>query len=389
MPPGYITVDQLLAIVGATLQAVTGALVVLMSMSEWGRTRRAAYKYLGWAFSLAVLQHVASALAQSWEGSPLVRLSLPVWLHFLEGCFLVLLTYAIAVHERSRTQELKRVSRRLFEINLLLALVLQLLWHNAGRADASLTFPGYWGHQLYMVWELFLLGVGTYLTTVLRPDIRVGPALILLGLGKSLALANLHFWDSQIIWLSMGEWAAGAVASVILLVAAHFGIVTETFTDSLTRLYNRRYFMNRMPQEWDRAHRRGTSIVILVMDLDHFKRYNDTAGHVAGDALLRGVARVLNRQLRPYDLLCRWGGEEFIALLPDTDAEHGVLIAERLRQAVSDSYGQTGKRAPVTISIGVAAWPETEGDWRDVIQGADAALYRAKERRNRVCLHVP
>ncbi len=392
MDPGLFTVDQLLAILGATLQAVTALLVALMSYSEWTRTRRPAYKILGGAFALDVLLHVAGAALPSFSrGSmgALARLSVPIVLHFLEGCFLVLLTQAMAVHDRTRSREVRRVTTWLFEINVVIAVVVQVVWYYVARPDPTSSFGHYWGERVLTGWELLLLGLGTYLSFVLRTDIRVAPALMVMALGKVAYLANLLVWDGSVLWLSLINWTAGAVASVMLLAATHFGIIAETFTDPLTRLHNRRYFMTRAPLEWDRARRRGGYLTILVMDLDHFKRYNDTEGHVAGDHVLRGVARVLNRHLRPYDLLCRWGGEEFIALLPDTDAETGVVVAERLRLAVADAFGGADKRSPVTVSVGVAAWPDTDGDWRDVIQGADEALYRAKQWRNRVALYVP
>lgn len=387
-----ISLDELMTIVGAVIRSLTGLLVVLMGMSEWARTRREAFKYLGWGFALLVVQQATLATSPYWT-SPAAqrfsRLGTPVFVHLLEGLFLILLSHSMAVHERARSRELRRVTRRLFGLHILLSAVLQGVWVWQAAQNPGLSFATFWGATLLTAWELFLLALSTYLALALKPEIRVLPALWLLLVGKLATLSNLIYWDGGVVWLSMIGWGLGGTAAVLLLAAAHFGIVTETFTDPLTRLHNRRYFSNRITEEFDRALRRGAPISILVLDLDHFKRFNDTQGHVAGDTLLKGVARLLNRNLRPYDVLCRWGGEEFIAMLPDTSSEMAGRVAERLRQAMADVYGGPDKKPPVTISIGVAAWPDVQGDWRHVVEAADGALYQAKTWRNRVFIHVP
>lgn len=387
-----ISLDELMTIVGAVIRSLTGLLVVLMGMSEWARTRREAFKFLGWGFALLVVQQATLATAPYWT-SPAAqrfsRLGTPILIHILEGLFLILLSHSMAVHERGRARELRRVTRRLFGIHIVLNAALQGVWVWQATQNPDLSFSGFWAGSVLTAWELLLLALATYLAVMLRPEIRVLPALGLLLVGKFAGLATLLIWDGSMVWLNMLEWATGGTAAVLLLAAAHFGIVTETFTDPLTRLHNRRYFANRITEEYDRALRRGAPISILVLDLDHFKRFNDTQGHVAGDTLLKGVSRLLNRSLRPYDVLCRWGGEEFIAMLPDTSSELASRVAERLRQAVADVYGGPDKKPPVTISIGVAAWPDVQGDWRHVVESADEALYQAKTWRNRVVVYVP
>jgi two-component system cell cycle response regulator len=159
-------------------------------------------------------------------------------------------------------------------------------------------------------------------------------------------------------------------------------------TDSLTGVYNRRYMATHLPSVMKQAADAAKPLALFMIDIDHFKRVNDTYGHPAGDEVLRAVARRIADTVRQIDTVARMGGEEFVAVMPDARADIAVRIAERLRQAVAEDAvadaRAPGGRIAVTISIGVAlAHP---GDTADtLIQRADAALYRAKQSgRNRV-----
>ncbi len=157
--------------------------------------------------------------------------------------------------------------------------------------------------------------------------------------------------------------------------------------DPLTGLFNRRYLEETFHRELARSGRSGQSIGVIVMDVDHFKRFNDTHGHGAGDALLKEVAGVLQRAFRTADVVCRYGGEEFVAVLPDCDVQNAVRRAEEVRVAVSAlsvTYeGRTLGR--VTLSAGVAAYPPHGRDAESLIHAADRALYRSKsDGRDRV-----
>jgi diguanylate cyclase (GGDEF)-like protein len=160
-------------------------------------------------------------------------------------------------------------------------------------------------------------------------------------------------------------------------------------TDVLTGLPNRREFMARGLDEILRAKRYNSHVCVLMMDIDHFKKVNDTWGHAAGDDVIRQVACVIREVCRLVDVVGRIGGEEFAVLLGQTDAEGALIVAERLREtvagrAVSLAGGQT---LSVSISIGVAAMTPEDGDLSYLLARADAALYEAKQRgRNRVCL---
>lgn len=157
--------------------------------------------------------------------------------------------------------------------------------------------------------------------------------------------------------------------------------------DSLTSLWNRAAALDTLHRELARSKREGSSVGVIIADVDHFKQINDAHGHLAGDAALREVARRMIASTRPYDSVGRYGGEEFIVVLPGTNLHSSGLIAERLRASFSDNPLKTDEGAfRVTISLGVAAF-DTSSDWDvdSLIRAADAALYKAKNRgRNRV-----
>lgn len=156
------------------------------------------------------------------------------------------------------------------------------------------------------------------------------------------------------------------------------------FTDELTGINNRRRVLRQGSDMLALARRQGTPFCLLVFDIDHFKRINDTLGHHQGDRVLQWVSRAADRQLRHQDQLGRTGGEEFLILLPDTSLEEACRVAERIRHSVANR-ALPGMSYPVTISIGCASLRDDDQDLAALIQRADNALYRAKEAgRNRV-----
>lgn len=160
--------------------------------------------------------------------------------------------------------------------------------------------------------------------------------------------------------------------------------------DGLTGIPNRRRFNEAMDMEWFRAIRAGSSIALLMMDIDYFKSYNDTYGHVSGDDCLKQVARSMKGQMhRPADLIARYGGEEFACLLPRTDINGAIRVAENMRKAVAAlrlPHTDSQISEHVTISIGVAvAKPEAEKSPAQLLASADECLYKAKNSgRNRI-----
>jgi diguanylate cyclase (GGDEF)-like protein len=161
-----------------------------------------------------------------------------------------------------------------------------------------------------------------------------------------------------------------------------------SITDSLTRLYNRKHLMETLDREVTRSERYSHPFSLLIIDIDHFKKYNDTYGHLAGDEVLRRLASVFKETIRSSDYAARYGGEEFIIILPEISPEQGVEAAERIRRKVGEQrFEGDGEAIEVTISVGVASYPENGKDAETVIRNADEALYEAKKLgRNQVIL---
>lgn len=166
-----------------------------------------------------------------------------------------------------------------------------------------------------------------------------------------------------------------------------------SITDALTGTSNRRHFNTRISQEWQRSMRDGTPISLLLLDIDDFKKINDTYGHLVGDSVLQNIADSIKRCLkRPMDLIARWGGEEFAVLLPNTILDGAVALAEKIRVAIETKKYSSEEllNISITISIGVSsittASPLLDVTVYNFISEADKALYRAKELgKNRVC----
>ena len=182
------------------------------------------------------------------------------------------------------------------------------------------------------------------------------------------------------------ELFANMAAIAIRNARAYEEMERQAISDGLTGLYNYRHFQERLQAEVRRATRYDETFCLLMMDLDHFKRVNDTIGHQKGDEALRAVSDALRRCSRESDHLARYGGEEFAVILPRTQLDEARALAERIRASVADV--DTGDReVRVTISIGVAAFPESARDADGVLGAADAALLLAKSRgRDMVCL---
>ncbi|MBK7954938.1 MAG: diguanylate cyclase [Candidatus Accumulibacter sp.] len=178
----------------------------------------------------------------------------------------------------------------------------------------------------------------------------------------------------------------GIMRSTDEFAVTHKRLLQEALTDALTQLPNRRHGLDFLASEWAFAQSNGLPMACLLLDIDHFKRINDTYGHAAGDAVLRQLADLLKRASRVEDLVFRYGGEEFAAVLPNANPRAAAQIAERIRSLVEKySFLWDSRSIPVTLSIGVANLNDAEMDSQGLIQAADAALYQAKNSgRNRV-----
>jgi diguanylate cyclase (GGDEF)-like protein len=165
----------------------------------------------------------------------------------------------------------------------------------------------------------------------------------------------------------------------------------DAITDHLTELFNFRYFTHQLDREFKRARRHHSEFVLLMLDIDFFKDYNDTFGHQAGDLVLKKIASALQKNTRGSDFVARYGGEEFAVICPEINKEEGRKIAEKLCNIIARTPFPREKmlvHQKVTISVGVAAYPGDAQTPQELIRSADIALYQAKQNgRNRVQLY--
>ena len=209
-----------------------------------------------------------------------------------------------------------------------------------------------------------------------------------LGIGKrslgSLAVKGLKEKDSDKFHILAEQFLLGLKRAVL------YQHVQEMATlDSLTKVFTRRHWFQRSNEELERSRKFKYNLTCLMIDVDKFKDFNDTYGHLVGDAILGAVAKVIKENIRQIDLLGKYGGEEFCLILTETDIQGAQFVAERIRQAVQDTMVQAyDESLSVTISIGVAGFPDDSRELAGLVDKADQALYRAKETgRNKVWIY--
>ncbi len=175
------------------------------------------------------------------------------------------------------------------------------------------------------------------------------------------------------------------------LMSEHRNVRQIAVHDPLTGLYNHAFILNEVQREIERSHRYGRAMSVVMLDIDHFKRYNDTYGHLQGDVVLRETAYILRSKLRTTDMIGRYGGEEFAAVLPEANLTQARMVAERLRTGVTEhSTKHRGIMIPIHISLGVATCTPGTKTGEILIEQADQALYEAKRKgRNQVVVFTP
>ena len=209
-------------------------------------------------------------------------------------------------------------------------------------------------------------------------------SIALIVLGYSL-VPDPDFWDGLSNRTFSVLMVLGTAIALGRLATAERRLMLRALTDPLTGVFNRRTFLELSKKEAARAQRRGTLTSVLMLDIDHFKQINDSFGHPAGDLVIKALADITGRSLRPTDILARYGGEEFVVTLPETDSAVASRVAERLRTAIGEAVvGTEGGDVHFTVSVGVATFA-TGVSIVDAMARADQALYRAKQNgRDRV-----
>jgi len=167
----------------------------------------------------------------------------------------------------------------------------------------------------------------------------------------------------------------------------------QAITDGLTGLYNHRYFQLRFSEEFAHCLRYGNDLAVIMLDIDHFKQYNDTYGHIAGDLALKEIANLARVSVRENDMVARYGGEEFVIILPMTNLEGAKIVAERIRESVKNCKFLGDLNAPqvtITVSLGISAFASRHENRELLLREADIALYRSKETgRDQAILYTP
>ncbi|MBB3207892.1 diguanylate cyclase (GGDEF)-like protein [Rhodopirellula rubra] len=226
-------------------------------------------------------------------------------------------------------------------------------------------------------------------------SIKFGYACIpMIAYGEVLGVMNVCFHNKGIedetrggLNSCLAKTTADQTALAIANLKLRETLQHQSTRDPLTQLYNRRFLLDNLDREVCRAKRDGNTVAVLMLDIDHFKRFNDTYGHEAGDIVLREVGSLLRQSVRSVDLPCRYGGEEFMIVLVDTDEASGIARAEDIRKKVSKLAIELGRKplGNVTASIGLSFYPSDADTIEKMISTADQALYAAKAAgRNRV-----
>ena len=385
--------QQLLMTVG--LGSVLLALA-LSSVILFGLARRWVYLYYA-GYLIAQFFYRANdtgvGAAYLWPGSSMSWTQLNV---FFDGLTVVAATLFVRTFLHT-----KHLSRVLDRLNIGIA-VIAALYALAGLANLPFKITWAWdfGYIYVPIWlisgiiawrageeqaKFFLLAWIALMGGIVASDIKQ------LGVGRG------HFMIEFL--LSHGPYFGIAIQSTFLslalaielrqLTTAKARFESLAVTDTVTDIANRRVFDDRLKIEWSRALRHGNPLSILIVDVDFFKPFNDQYGHAAGDYCLRAVAQAGARCMnRPGDTFCRFGGEEFAAVLPETDRQGALAIAETIRKAIADLRLPHVRSSAgiVTVSVGVAAAvPTSQNSAAGVLNAADNALYRAKANgRNRV-----
>jgi diguanylate cyclase (GGDEF)-like protein len=198
------------------------------------------------------------------------------------------------------------------------------------------------------------------------------------------ALLHYYYQSAQIssYQLKLARIAADTVKLALANLRMKERLREDSIRDSLTGLFNRRYMIETLNLEIAQADRSGKPLAAIMIDIDHYKNINDRFGHAVGDHVLVGVGRVLQENIRRGDIACRFGGDEFVLVMPGMSLDVGIARAESIREKISDldfAFGHDNS-VRISLSLGVATFPQQAGDVESLLKAADNALYTAKEK---------
>ena len=336
--------------------------------------------------------------------------------------------------------ELKGFSRTIAEIEwllVILVLLYQVMQHSDGQADKPiylglLLFSAFvigfryfnvyriqsrwklaaetWAMIVFITWTIYYTGrldsplVNLYMLTIITSALALGKLITLLEVAligacyvflgyatsrdEFFSMAHLGDFMTQFAPMLLVAYITTMLSADIRNALSRIKLISET--DDLTGIYNMRAFMVIADRAHKQAVRYGQTYSMLMIDSDDLKRINDTYGHEAGNRLLKAIVTCIQQSLRDTDVLARYGGDEFIALLPHTRTEGAVDVGERIRKTVEATPLETrGKQVPVTVSIGVAVFPDHGVELSTIMDRADRALYSSKkDGRNRTAVDV-
>lgn len=348
---------------------------------------REAHAYLAWKWSsFAVAVTALPRLAPGLGDHPLLAGALAAW-----TAHAVLLTLAVLRRPAVLGRGLAVHPSFLLDIALLTAVITSLgdwrtpymLLYPAHVVNTALVRP-YWKDIAVVA----PLGLGAFVGAHAGTGYLFTPAtyghfsteIVITGLLVVPPVLRLRLLLDRLERTLAAQRRAEASASTLARETARLREISVT--DSLTGLYNKRYFDLRLAEEVARSRETGQPLALLMLDIDHFKHYNDTFGHTAGDGVLREVARILRETSRQGDVPCRCGGEEFALILPGAGSEQALAAAERVRRAVARHAFPGGAAQPegrLTVSVGAAVFPGDAAGPAELVERADQALYRAKD----------
>ena len=263
----------------------------------------------------------------------------------------------------------------------------QVIEQDRAQADAARTKALWVTFAAFVLATAISMFAGTVLArSITNPVDTLRQGTTSLAEGKLSHRVAIHNNDE------LGELAAAFNAMAERLQANQAMLEEFATRDGLTKLYNHRTFYVLLTDELARTRRSGRPVSLLLLDIDYFKRVNDTHGHLAGDAVLKVLSELLRREARAIDRVCRYGGEEITIILPETDLEAAANIAERLRATVEAHAFNVDADTPlhITVSIGIASWPAHADNTQALVAAADTALYAAKQSgRNRIIRYEP